>query len=70
MTLDPIEIGDRLRDRRRRLAMSQSTLADIIGTTQGHVSGWERGRHLVSLETAVTLSEALKISLDHLVLGK
>lgn len=50
--------------------MSQSTLADIIGTTQGHVSGWERGRHLVSLETAVTLSEALKISLDHLVLGK
>ena len=70
MPLDPKQIGKRVRSERRRLAMSQSELAKLIGTTQGHVSGWERGYHMMSLETVAAISETLSVSLDQIVFGK
>jgi transcriptional regulator with XRE-family HTH domain len=70
MPLDPKQIGLRVRTERRRLAMSQATLASLINSTQGHVSDWERGNHMMSLETAAAVAETLAVSLDHLVLGK
>ena len=50
--------------------MSQNTLAKLIGTTQGHVSDWERGTHMMSLETAASVCDTLAVSLDHVVFGK
>jgi transcriptional regulator with XRE-family HTH domain len=70
MPLDPKQIGKRVRSERRRLAMSQSALAKLIGTTQGHVSDWERGYHMMSLETVAAISETLSVSLDHVVFGR
>jgi len=70
MPLDPKQIGKRVRSERRRLAMSQSALAKLIGTTQGHVSGWERGYHMMSLETVAAISETLSVSLDQIVFGR
>jgi len=69
MPLDPKQIGKRVRSERRRLAMSQNTLAKLIGTTQGHVSDWERGTHMMSLETAAAVCDTLAVTLDHVVFG-
>lgn len=47
--------------------MSQSELAEAIGTTQKSISRYETGRVSIPLDRAFYIAQALKCSLDDLV---
>lgn len=56
--------GETLRTIRRRKGLSQKRLAEIIGSTQPHLSNIESGKGDLMFETVVKLCQALEISLD------
>ncbi|MFV3380317.1 helix-turn-helix domain-containing protein [Pseudomonas sp. NY15354] len=55
--------GETLRSARRRKGFSQKRLAEIIGSTQPHLSNIESGKGDLMFETVVRLCKALDISL-------
>ena len=59
--------GTRVRTHRKRLGLSQTHLAELIGGSFSLVSGIERDAAGASLGTAVALADALGTSLDYLV---
>ena len=57
---DPAEIGQKIRDRRQELGLSQDELADRIGTSRNYVSRHENGKHDMSACTLFQYAEALE----------
>ena len=66
--MDYISIGDRVRERRQALELTQGTLARKTGVTTSFIGHIERGEKMPSVETMARLSLALDVSL-WLVLG-
>jgi class 3 adenylate cyclase len=60
-------LGARIRDRRQRLHLSQSSLAGALGVSPQAVSKWERGENGPDLSLLVPLSRALGVSTDWLL---
>ena len=56
-------VGSRVRERRRALGMSQSTLAERIGVTFQQVQKYEKGLNRISASKLHQISEILGISL-------
>ena len=69
LELDYIAMGDRIKERRQALELTQGTLARQTGMTTSFIGHIERGEKLPSVETMARLSLALDVSLDWLVLG-
>lgn len=69
VVLSKREIGERVRTLRRQRGMSQVELAQALGTFQTVISAVERGVRGLSLQQAVRLAQALKVSPDD-ILGK
>lgn len=61
-------IGDKIRNRRTKLGLSQEQLAELCGITSSYVGHIERGSRRLSLNTAISISSVLGISLDYLLL--
>ncbi len=59
--------GQRVMAARKAKKMSQGELGDLVGTSGPVVGKWERGEMQPSIETAIKISKALDVSLDHLV---
>ncbi|WP_304683096.1 helix-turn-helix domain-containing protein [uncultured Clostridium sp.] len=68
LAVDYLSIGDRIRERRKFLKLSQENLANEIGVSASFISDIENGRRKMSLETMIKISIALDTSLDYLVL--
>ena len=68
ITPDLTAIGDKIRSRRAKLGMSQEQLAELCGITSSYVGHIERGSRQLSLNTAISISTVLEISLDYLLL--
>jgi transcriptional regulator with XRE-family HTH domain len=66
---DPIDIqvGIRIRIRRKQLNLSQSTLADHLGISFQQVQKYERGANRVSASMLVRAAEKLDMSVAELV---
>jgi transcriptional regulator with XRE-family HTH domain len=66
---DPIdvEVGTRIRIRRKSLAISQSTLAEALGLTFQQVQKYERGANRVSASVLVRIAARLETSVSALV---
>jgi transcriptional regulator with XRE-family HTH domain len=62
MSKDLKEIGDRIRDIRNNVAMSQSELAFEIGTDKAYVSRIERGEVNIGVLLAKKICIALKVT--------
>ena len=68
--LEPaIEMGQRIRVRRRVLRISQEELAERSGFHPTYVSSVERGERNVSLMTILRIAEALEMDPSRLVRG-
>ena len=62
------KIGDKIRERRMFLKMTQENLANDIDVSASFISDIENGRRKMSLETMVKISIVLKTSLDYFIL--
>ena len=67
MELDYRTIGKRIGEIRRRRGLSQSTLAELIEKTPSYISYIENGVKKMSLETLVSIANALQASADDLL---
>ena len=63
------EIGNRIRQRRKELKLTQEKLSEILEISPTYISEIERGTGISSLATITKLSKVLKLDLDYLVFG-
>lgn len=58
------EIGDALRERRKKLGINQQTLADLAGVAVNTVVAIERGEGNPQLATLLTILDTLGLQAD------
>lgn len=66
---DRVAVGERIRKRRILLGITQEELAKKVGRAYKYCQDIERGTCGMSIETLLTLSSVLNISLDYLIYG-
>lgn len=64
-----IEMGRRIKLRRKELHIKQSELAETLDISNNHISSIENGREKPSIDTLLKICEALKVTPDYLLLG-
>lgn len=64
-----IEMGNRIKVRRRELKIKQAELAEMLDISNNHMSGIENGKQKPSLDTFVDLCRHLNVTPDYLLLG-
>jgi transcriptional regulator with XRE-family HTH domain len=62
-----VSMGMRIRDRRKALGVSQTTLADAIGLTFQQIQKYERGTNRVSFSRLVEIAQALDCRITDLI---
>jgi transcriptional regulator with XRE-family HTH domain len=69
LRISPIQrkLGQRIRERRLDLKMTQAQLADKTGLDRTYISGLESGRRNPALRNLNKLANSLKISIDQLM---
>ena len=68
VTVNYENVGNKIRERRNFLKVTQENLANAINVSSSFISDIENGRRKMSLETMIKISIALKTSLDYFVL--
>lgn len=68
VTVNYEDVGNKIRERRNFLKVTQENLANDINVSASFISDIENGRRKMSLETMIKISNALKTSLDYFVL--
>jgi transcriptional regulator with XRE-family HTH domain len=63
------QMGERIRECRKRKNMSQSELAEEIGVSDNTISNMDTGNNKVKLENIEKVANFFKVSLDYLVKG-
>ena len=64
------DFGKRLKELRTAKNFSQEAFAQLIGVHVTHLSRYERGKSVPSLEVAEKMANTLGISLDEMVYGQ
>jgi transcriptional regulator with XRE-family HTH domain len=64
-----VAIGQRIRERRRAVGMSQQTLAERVGVTFQQVQKYERGSNRISFSRLIEIADALSCRLNDLADG-
>lgn len=63
-------IGDRIKQKRRKLGLTQAELGEKLNITDRAVSKWEQGEGDPNLSIIPDIAKVLGVSLDYLLLGK
>jgi transcriptional regulator with XRE-family HTH domain len=58
------EIGKRIRDLRKEKNLTQQELSEKLNVSRSAVANWEGGRNYPDLDSIISLSDLLDISLD------
>jgi transcriptional regulator with XRE-family HTH domain len=61
-------LGDKVRDRRIELDLTQETLAEMSGLHRTYIAGIEKGKRNISLKNLEKLAVALDIELNKLLI--
>lgn len=67
--LNYIEIGKRIKLKRKELKLTQENLAEVIDVSSSYISEIERGCGVCSLPTIVKIAKTLDLGLDYLIFG-
>lgn len=68
--LDFIAIGQKIKERRHLLEITQETVANELGVNPSHISNIECGRANPSLTALVRIANILKCSVDYFISGE
>jgi len=63
-------LGQRLKQRRESLKITQRQLAESLAVTPQHISAIEQDKRIPSLSFLTKLAEELGVTIDYLVAGK
>lgn len=69
MEINPDEIGARIRQRRKTLALTQTDIKKMTGISSGNMSDIEQGKRLPAAITLIQLSNVLQCSIDYILTG-
>jgi len=64
-----IVLGKRIRELRSKSGFSQESFADHCGLHRTYMGGIERGEHNLTIETLMTVSKGLAITMSDLLAG-
>jgi len=64
-----MELGQRIRERRKALDITQEKLARDLKVTPQHISAIEKGKRVPSLDFITRMAKELGVSIDYLVSG-
>ena len=67
--MDKIRIGQFIATHRRRLGMTQTEFANVLGVSNKTVSRWERGLHLPDYDEVLAASELFGVSVKDFLTG-
>lgn len=67
--LNYIEIGKRIKIKRKELGITQEKLSELIDVCPSYISEIERGYSIPSLSTVCRISNVLDSSLDYIIFG-
>ena len=67
--IDPIKVGQRLKEFRKENKITQVKLANMLNTVQPVIANYEKGKYLISIPFLYTICKKYNISADYL-LGK
>lgn len=67
--IDPVSIGERIREARKAIGLNQVDLAKLVGVTQPAVANWESGVHDPRRLMLAKIADALKVSAAWLASG-
>ena len=70
MEYNRIEVGDRLKQKRIMMGMTQDVIAEKINRSPKYYADIERGSCGMSIETLLALAEIMDMPLDYLIYGK
>lgn len=62
-----MKLGERIKERRKELFLTQKELGDLIQVTQKQISKYERNDSIPSLEQIEKLANALKVPIGYFV---
>lgn len=62
-------IGERIREARKRLGLTMQNLHEISGLSTGNISDMENNKYMPSVSSLIPLSKALNCSIDWLITG-
>lgn len=69
-TYDRLAVGERIREKRILIGLSQEELAEKIDRAPKYCSDIERGICGMSVETMLSMSDSLDMSLDYMMFGE
>jgi transcriptional regulator with XRE-family HTH domain len=64
-----VVLGKRIRELRSKSGFSQESFADHCGLHRTYMGGIERGEHNLTIETLMTVSKGLEITMSDLLAG-
>ena len=67
--LNYVEIGRRIKSKRKEINLTQEKLSEIIDVSPSYISEIERGSSICSLATITNIAKTLNTNLDFLVFG-
>lgn len=62
-------IGERIKKERMLLNLNQEKFSELLGFSQKYISELERGRKLLSINSAIRICQTFHLSLDYLIFG-
>lgn len=69
MDIQYVNIGNRIRSRRKEMNLKQGELAEKLNISNNHMSSIENGREHPSLELLLAICDTLKVTPDFLLMG-
>ncbi len=70
MDLDMIRIGERIKNRRLELNLTQMDIKEKVGISSGNISDIERGNRIPSANNLYLLSVILECSMEYILTGE
>lgn len=67
--MDLKAIGSRIKAERKKLGLTQESLAELVNVSPHYIYEIERGMKSPSMETMVVIADKMELSIDYIIYG-